>query len=150
MKSILKKLFQTDSVQSSQFDREHVLRLSTATLLIEVCRADFQEQASELEHMRGLLAEHFALNEDELGELMQQARKNADDLVSLQHITRLLNEHFDEAMKIHVIEMMWQVVYADGVKDRYEEHLIRQVADLLYLPHKAFIQARHKAEELAN
>ena len=66
---------------------------------------------------------------------MQQARKNADDLVSLQHVTRLLNEHFDEEMKIRVIEMMWQVVYADGVKDHYEEHLIRKIADLLYVSH---------------
>ena len=149
MIAVLKKLFQSDSVQPPQFDREHVLRLSTATLLIEVSRADFQELDSEIAHMRMLLSQHFNLSEKELDELMQQARKNADDLVSLQHVTRLLNEHFDEEMKIRVIEMMWEVVYADGVKDHYEEHLIRQIADLLYVSHKSFIQARHKAEEMA-
>ena len=53
-------------------------------------------------------------------------------------------------MKVRVIEMMWQVVYADGVKDHYEEHLIRQVAELLYIPHADFIRARHKAEEMAS
>lgn len=148
MRSLLNKLFQPDSPQSPQFDREHALRLSTATLLIEVCRADFKEQESELEYMRQLLVQHFALSQDELDELVQQARKKADDLVSLQHITRLLNEQFDEAMKIRVIEMMWQVVYADGVKDHYEEHLIRQIADLLYVPHAEFIRARHRAEEM--
>jgi uncharacterized tellurite resistance protein B-like protein len=148
MRSLLNKLFQPESPQTPQFDREHALRLSTATLLIEVCRADFKEQESELEHMRQLLVQHFALSQDELDELVQQARKKADDLVSLQHITRLLNEQFDEAMKIRVIEMMWQVVYADGVKDHYEEHLIRQIADLLYVPHADFIRARHKAEEM--
>jgi len=148
LKSILRKLFEPNSVQSVPFDREHALRLSTATLLIEVCRADFQEQESELDHMRLLLTQQFALSEAELGELMQQARTRADDLVSLQHVTRLLNEQFDEPMKIRVIEMMWQVVYADGVKDHYEEHLIRQVAELLYVPHEAFIRARHRAEEM--
>ena len=148
MRSLLNKLFQLDSPQSPQFDREHALRLSTATLLIEDCRADFQEQESELEHMSQLLVQHFALSEDELDELMQQARKKADDLVSLQHVTRLLNKQFDEATKIRVIEMMWQVVYADGVKDHYEEHLIRQIADLLYVPHSEFIRARHRAEEM--
>lgn len=148
MKSVLSKLFQSGSEQAPQFDREHALRLSTATLLIEVCRADFQEQESELEHMSQLLVQHFALSEDELDELMQQARKKADDLVSLQHVTRLLNEQFDEATKIRVIEMMWQVVYADGVKDHYEEHLIRKIADLLYVPHAEFIRARHRAEEM--
>ena len=148
MRSVLKKIFQSDSGQSAPFDPEHALRLSTATLLIEVCRADFQEQESELEQMGLLLSKHFALGEDELDALMKQARKSADDLVSLQHVTRLMNEQFDQVTKIRVIEMMWQVVYADGVKDRYEEHLIRQVADLLYVPHSEFIRARHRAEEM--
>ena len=49
-------------------------------------------------------------------------------------------------MKVRVVEMMWQLVYADGDKDRYEEHLIRQVAELLYLSHAEFIQARLQAE----
>jgi len=146
MKSILNKLFLTSELKSDPVDQEHVLRVSTATLLIEVSRADFKEEASELEHMRELLAQQFLLNESELDELMDQARESADKLVSLQHITRLLNEQFDENMKIRVIEMMWQVVYADGIKDHYEEHLIRQVAELLYVPHSVFIQARHKAE----
>ncbi len=146
MKSILNKLFLSSESQSPLPDQEHVLRISTATLLIEVCRADFQEEESELDRMRHLIAEQFSLNDAELDELMLQARESADKLVSLQHITRLLNEQFDVSMKIRVVEMMWQVVYADGVKHHYEEHLIRQVSELLYVPHSKFIQARHKAE----
>lgn len=147
MISILKKLFLTSELQSPLFDQEHALRISTATLLIEVCRADFEEQESELDRMRHLMAQHFSLNETELDELMLQARESADKLVGLQQITRLLNEQFDASMKIRVVEMMWQVVYADGDKHHYEEHLIRQVSELLYVPHSRFIQARHKAEE---
>ncbi len=146
MKSILDKLFLSSELKSAPVDREHALHVATATLLIEVSRADFKEEASELERMRKLMAHQFSLNETELDDLMLQARESADKLVSLQHITRMLNEQFDEALKIRMIEMMWQVVYADGVKDHYEEHLIRQVAELLYVPHSVFIQARHKAE----
>lgn len=147
MITILNKLFLSSETLSPAYDQEHVLRVSTATLLIEVCRADFQVQESELERMRHLLAEQFLLNTSELDELMILASEGADKMVSLQHITRLLNEQFDQPMKIRVIEMMWQVVYADGVKNHYEEHLIRQVSDLLYVPHSTFIQARHKAEQ---
>ncbi len=57
-----------------------------------------------------------------------------------------MNQHYDHAMKRRVIEMMWHMVYADGEKDHYEEHLMRQVADLLYISHSEFIQARHQAE----
>jgi len=146
MKSLLKKLFQKKSSSKTQYDGEHVLRVSTAALLIEVSRADFEQDDSELAQMRQLLAQQFSLGEVELDELMDQAHQEADDLISLQHITRLLNEQFDQPMKKRVIEMMWQVVFADGVKDHYEEHLIRQVAELLYVPHSDFIRARHKAE----
>ena len=147
MKSILHKLFRSSEPQSSAFDQEHALHVATATLLVEVCRADFVEQQSELDRMRQLLAQQFSLNETDLDELMIQARESSDKRVSIQHITRLLNEQFDASMKVRVVEMMWQVVYADGIKDRYEEHLIRQVSELLYLPHSKFIQARHKAEQ---
>jgi len=147
MISILKKLFLTSELQSPLFDQEYALRISTATLLIEVCRADFEEQESELDRMRHLMAQQFSLNEAELDELMLQARESADKLVGLQQITRLLNEQFDASMKIRVVEMMWQVVYADGDKHHYEEHLIRQVSELLYVPHSRFIRARHKAEQ---
>lgn len=146
MKSILIKLFQPNPSQEKQTDGEHNLRVSTAALLIEVSRADFEQDASELAHMRQLLAQQFSLDDASLDELMQQAHLEADDMVSLQHITRVLNEQFDQPMKIRVIEMMWQVVFADGVKSHYEEHLIRQVAELLYVPHSEFIRARHKAE----
>ncbi len=149
MKSLLIRIFEVSVRQSPEFDLEHSLRVATATLLIEICRADFVEQESEIERMRQLLLEQFELNDGELDQLMQQAREQADELVSLQHITRLLNEQLDQEMKIRVIEMMWQVVYADGVKDHYEEHVIRQIAELLYIPHVEFIKARHKAEELA-
>ena len=147
MKSILHKLFRSSEPQSSVFDQEHALHVATATLLVEVSRADFVEQQSELDRMRQLLAQQFSLNETDLDELMIQARESADKLVSIQHITRLLNEQFDASMKVRVVEMMWQVVYADGIKDHYEEHLIRQVSELLYVPHSRFIQARHKAEQ---
>ena len=150
MKSILHKLFRSSEPQSSAFDQEHALHVATATLLVEVCRADFVEQQSELDRMRQLLAQQFSLNETDLDELMIQARESSDKLVSIQHITRLLNEQFDASMKVRVVEMMWQVVYADGIKDHYEEHLIRQVSELLYVPHSKFIQARHKAEHLIN
>jgi uncharacterized tellurite resistance protein B-like protein len=147
MKSILIKIFQSQASQTPEFDLEHALRLATATLMIEISRADFQQQESELGRMRELLKQQFSLEIGELDELMLQAQDRADNLVSLQHITRLLNENFDQQSKARVIEMMWLVVYADGVKDHYEEHMMRQVSELLYVPHSAFIQARHRAEE---
>ena len=146
MKKILLKFLTIESVESDPINLEHALRVATAVLLVEVTRADFIVQPSEKTRLRQLLERQFSLSAAELDALMDEAEADADRLVSIQHITRLLNEHYDHAMKLRVVEMMWQLVYADGDKDHYEEHLIRQVADLLYISHSEFIQARHQAE----
>ena len=146
MKKILLKFLTIETVESDPINLQHALRVATAVLLVEVTRADFIVQPCERLRLRKLLERQFSLSQAELDALMAEAEADADRLVSIQHITRLLNEHYDHAMKLQVVEMMWQMVYADGEKDHYEEHLIRQVADLLYISHSEFIQARHKAE----
>ena len=146
MKKILLQFLTINVEASSPQDLDHALRVATAVLLVEVARADFVVEAAEKQHLRELLRRQFELPDDELDALLEEAESDADRLVSIQHTTRLLNEHYDHAMKCRVVEMMWQLVYADGDKSHYEEHLMRQVADLLYLSQAEFIQARHKAE----
>ena len=146
MKKILLKFLTIESVEMNSDDLEHTLRVATAVLLIEVMRADFIVQPEERQKLRQLLERQFQLTTAELDALLEQAELDADRMVSIQHVTRLMNQHYDHAMKYQVIRMMWQLVYADGDKDHYEEHLIRQVSDLLYVSHSEFIQARHEAE----
>ena len=146
MRKILLKFLTIETIETSPADIEHALRVATAVLLVEVARADFIIVPSEKLRLRELLEQQFKLSAQELDALLEEAEADADRMVSIQHVTRLLNEHYDHAMKRRVVEMMWQLVYADGEKDHYEEHLIRQVADLLYVSHSEFIQARHKAE----
>lgn len=146
MRKILLKFLTIETIETSPADIEHALRVATAVLLVEVARADFIIVPSEKLRLRELLEQQFHLSRQELDALLEEAEADADRMVSIQHVTRLLNEHYDHAMKRRVVEMMWQLVYADGEKDHYEEHLIRQVADLLYVSHSEFIQARHKAE----
>jgi uncharacterized tellurite resistance protein B-like protein len=150
MKKILLKFLTIETVEIATMDLEHALRVATAVLLVEVTRADFSVEPSERQRLRQLLEQQFELSVEELDALLEQAEADADRLVSIQHITRLINQHYDHTMKLRVIQMMWHMVYADGEKDHYEEHLIRQVADLLYISHSEFIQARHRAEAVSD
>ncbi|MBT3203280.1 MAG: TerB family tellurite resistance protein, partial [Gammaproteobacteria bacterium] len=120
--------------------------LATAVLMVEVSKADFSQDETELQSIRQLLLDHLSLCEEEVDTLLVNAHEEADRLVSLQHITRLMNEQLDQRAKAKVIELMWMVAYADGEKHHYEEHLLRKVSDLLYVSHEDFIKARHKAE----
>ena len=146
MKKILLKFLAISIEEITPEDMEHALRVATAVLLVEIARADFVVEPVERQRLRQLLEQEFQLTGTELDALLEEAEADADRLVSIQHTTRLLNEHYDHAMKRRVVEMMWRLVYADGEKSHYEEHLIRQVADLLYLSQSEFIQARHNAE----
>ena len=146
MRILIEKLFRSFEVETTEVDRDRLLQIATATLLLEVINADFEVQQSEMDKLQVLLSSQFRLGAEELNQLLTEAKLEADHMVSLQHITRQLNEQFNEQEKTRVIEMMWEMVFADGNLDRYEEHLIRQVAELLYLPHSAFIKARHKSE----
>ena len=146
MKKFFQQFLLVERVETQQLDPESLVKLATATLLVEVARADFVVDDDEHDGMRRLLKQHFDLDDTEVDRLLQEANSDADRMVSLQHITRSLNEQCSHDEKRRIIELMWEVVYADGDKSHYEEHLIRQVAELLYLSHGEFIQARHKAE----
>jgi uncharacterized tellurite resistance protein B-like protein len=146
MKKFILKFLTISIEETTPEDMEHALRVATAVLLVEIARADFVVEPVERQRLRQLLEQEFQLTEIELDALLEEAEADADQLVSIQHTTRLMNEHYDHAMKRRVVEMMWRLVYADGEKSHYEEHLIRQIADLLYLSQNEFIQARHNAE----
>ncbi len=143
----IEKFFKPAFERFEQKDPGMALELATAVLLIEVSRADHVQDEQEQAVIRRLLLERLSLCEEEIDVLLKHAEEEADRLVSLQHITRMMNERMSQQDKLRVIEMMWEVVYADGEKHHYEEHLMRQVSDLLYVPHAAFIQARLKAEQ---
>jgi uncharacterized tellurite resistance protein B-like protein len=149
MKSLIERFIKPMFDRFNEQEPAMAIDLATAVLLIEVSKADFEQDEAELDMIRNLLLKHLSLPENELDTLLQNAHEEADRLVSLQHITRLMNEQLDQRGKVRVIELMWKVVYADGEKHHYEEHLMRQISDLLYVEHADFIQARLQAEAAA-
>ena len=67
------------------------------------------------------------------------------DSTSFYPFTKLINDHYDYPERVNVIKLMWKVAYADGTIDKYEDYIIRKVADLLYVSHSDFIQAKLSA-----
>ena len=89
----------------------------------------------------------LATNREESMELINQAIRQHDELVSLFDLTRVINLHFGQDRKIELLAHMWRIAYSDRQWDKYEEHLIRKVADLLYISHKDFIHARVQVQD---
>jgi uncharacterized tellurite resistance protein B-like protein len=142
----LRELFNKTLINPDQEDaqgREHALRLATATLLIEIVRADYEEDIRETEAVIRQLQAHFDLTEDETLLLVKEAEQKADHSVSLQDFTRVLHERLSEAEKHSVIEMLWRIALADDHLDKHEDHVVRKVAGLLYVTHSDLIRIRN-------
>ena len=124
--------------------REHALRVATALLLIEVAKADFADDLAEDETMLDSLKQFFALDDAAAQLLLEEARTAADQAVELQQFTRRLHEQLSVAEKQRVVEMLWQVALADSRLDKHEDHLVRRIAELLYVPHSDLIRIRNR------
>lgn len=125
-------------------DDAHALQLATAALLVEVARADTATASLEQDVMARLLRERFALSAAETDVLLAAGEARADQAVSLHKFTRLLHEQLSEQEKSQIVEMLWQVAYADATLDKYEDNLVRKIAGLLYLPDSEVIRLRNK------
>ena len=133
-----------DDAPASPEEREHALRVATALLLVEVGRADFGDDLTEEQTVLDLLRKHFDLTEAETRLLIEEARQQADHAVELQAFTRRLHEALNETEKERIVEMLWHVALADEHLDKHEDHLVRRVADLLYVPHRDVIRIRNR------
>lgn len=122
------------------------VNLAAAVLLVEVMMADHEVKEIEIEQITDVLQNLFAIEKERSAALIEEACKRHHELVSLHEMTSIINEQRDQGLKRKLIFAMWCIAFADNDKDKYEEHLIRKVADLLYLSHSDFIKARHNAE----
>ena len=141
-----KALFEAPA-QETEEGLRHRLQLASAAMLIETARADFTQDRAEQEAMEALLSSTLKLSDREVQNLIEQATVKVDESVSLYEFTRQINDHFTKEQKLELIHNMWMVAWADHNVDKYEEHLIRQVAELTYVAHQDYIRSKHKARD---
>lgn len=144
----IKDLFHNEAPKEASAHAEFPpATLAACALLLEVTLSDHAEDPDELKHMQQAMQASFAITPAMFQELLDASRHHVKHAVSLYEHTRILNDELDHASKIDLIHKMWRVAYADGHLDHYEEHLIRRVADLLYVEHRDFIVAKLNARD---
>lgn len=138
----LKDLFSTtDTPGAAAIGKD---KLAIATLLFEAAASDGVIDDSELAHIKTLLATHFTLQADQLETLCDEALKTQQNAIELSRFTRSVKDHFAFDERIAVIEMLWEVCYADGELDDYEANLMRRIGGLIYVDDKANGEARKR------
>lgn len=129
---------------------EYRLQLACAALMIEMIHVDDKITTQEENKIRHLLEKRFDITETEIEELITLANDEKHEAVDYHGFTSLLNEHYSQQQKIKLVEDLWALAYADKTLDKYEEHLVRRLADLLHVPHHDFIQVKHRAMKTTN
>jgi uncharacterized tellurite resistance protein B-like protein len=138
----LKRRFESGDAESPD-SRAGGVRLATAALLVEAIRADFEVTPGERAALAALLERHFGLTAPEAHGLIGEAERAADRSVSLYDFTRVLNDALAPGEKLDVIELLWRAALADGELDKYEDHLVGKLAELLHVQRSEVIRIRN-------
>ncbi|MDJ0793504.1 MAG: TerB family tellurite resistance protein [Woeseiaceae bacterium] len=136
----------TPEADTSGEDREAAIRKATAVLMIDVARADSVFDPSEFDSVFDRISAHFGLTGQEAAELVNSADEEAERLTSLHDFTQLLHANLDENEKSSVIGLLWEVAYADGRLDKYEDSLVLKISDLLHVSRGRVMRLKHDAE----
>ena len=137
-KKLTKKEEEAPSSAMSRVD------LTCAALLVEVMNSDHELDEREHQEFMAVLQQRYNIAESDLEELIQLAKDEAFEATSLYEFTKLINDSYDYKQKVELIENMWRIAFSDKRLDKYEDHLIRKVSELIYVSHSDFIKTKLK------
>jgi uncharacterized tellurite resistance protein B-like protein len=120
----------------------HALPRAAAALLLEMGLTDEGGGRAELEAVHRAMRSAFGIAEEELEALLEQAHQARQASVSLYDFTRELRLGLGPERCAELVEWLWEVALADASLGKYEEAMVRQVADLLGVPHAEFIRRK--------
>jgi uncharacterized tellurite resistance protein B-like protein len=121
-------------------------RLATAALLVHTIAVDGAIKPKERQVLRAALTHTFGLSRTEADDLIEQARERDNEAVDLYSFTSVLKRGLEPAGRERVIEMMWEIIYADGNVHEFEDNMVWRVAELLGVSARERIRLRKRIE----
>ncbi len=125
---------------------EQQLQLVTAALFIEMMLSDGSVSTEEKMSVKKAVNNCFNLPDHEIDLLLKLAQEELEHSTDYYQFTQLINKNFNQSEKIKVIENLWNIAYSDSELDDLEEHMVRKISELLYVPHTQFIKAKLKIQ----
>ena len=118
------------------------LNNACAALLVEIAFADKEFDETEKNSLKLTLMETYAIEEVDIDEIIKDAENTVAESTSLYGYTRIVNDAFEYDDKLSLLKNLWKVAYADGNLDKFEEHLIRKISDLIHVSHSDYINIK--------
>ena len=140
IKDLITKISNKEEIEESS----NILQLdrACAALLVEIAFADKDFDEREKESLKQSLLKSYAIDIDTINEIINDAEKTVEESTSLYEYTRTVNDEFEYSQKLNLLENLWKVAYADETLDKYEEHLLRKISDLIHISHSDYINVK--------
>ncbi|MES2752306.1 MAG: TerB family tellurite resistance protein [Pseudomonadota bacterium] len=122
-------------------------RLAATALLIHVISLDGEPSEVEKRKLHALLEYRFALDPGTANRLIADATLVEGEAVDLYHFTSVIMRSVDEAGRLKIIEMMWELIYADGHVSEFEDNVVWRAADLLGISSRDRINLKHRVAD---
>jgi uncharacterized tellurite resistance protein B-like protein len=123
---------------------EEKLQLATVALFLEMMQMDDRVEVKEQNIILSLINQNFSITTEQSTSLLQLAEQQRTQATDYYQFTSLINKEYSQEQKVRLIESLWKIAFIDGILDIQEEYLVRKIADLLYVPHSAFIIAKNR------
>jgi uncharacterized tellurite resistance protein B-like protein len=130
--------------QQEETTESHKPELAAAALLVEIMNADHELSAEESESIKNILFDTLFITKEVASELLETAKQQVHEASDLFQFTAVINATYSADEKVSLIESLWKVAYSDKQLDKYEEHMVRRIADLLYVSHSDFMQTKNR------
>jgi len=143
IKAFFDKNFPTSSDSAGY---EHSLKLASTALLVEMLRMDDHIDEDEKKALFSAVSVKFDLSNNETQEIISLAEEELKNSTDYYQFTSLINSHFEYRDKVHIIELLWQIAFADNHLDRDEEYLVRKISELIYVSHEDFIATKIRVQ----
>ena len=147
MLSSIKSLFDSVATDTKLESSVDLTRKVSIVLMIEVALSDGNFDESERVQLVSTLTKNWKLARSVVNELINLAEQQQDLSVSLFEHTCVINQHFSREEKVRLIDCLWEIAFADGRADHFEENTIRKIADLIYVEHKDFIKSKIRVRD---
>ncbi|KYH02346.1 TerB family tellurite resistance protein [Bradyrhizobium sp. DOA1] len=124
-------------------------RLAATALLVHVISLDGQPTATEQRKLHGLIESHFGLDRGTADRLIADATQVEGEAVDLYHFTSVIMRSLDEDGRKRIVQMMWELVFADGQVSEFEDNVVWRASDLLGISQRDRIELKHAIAERA-
>jgi len=143
LRQFISEIVSPEAPHGRAFD-DNDYRLAATALLIHVISLDGEPSALEQRKLHSLIESRFGLDPGTADRLIASATRVEGDAVDLYHFTSVIMRQVDEAGRLKIVEMMWEIAYADGAVSEFEDNVVWRAADLLGVSSRDRLDLKHR------